>query len=217
MGKVLVFLLFLGAGFGVYKVYEDFKAKQKASRNLWPDRLAAIMRLHGSKTLLTGEVLGNQASFLQLIYLAYEVEQDGYPVLDTLKTAANLAGADNNEGPLMATAVFDNLTRARKLGAFQDPANLPRMERGDPPLANAPGWEGESLVVGYKIPPTLGAELSAILPNMMIMPESARDMQTELLPPESTTLVNQWLSIRMISPEAATAIREKLMNDAKLR
>ena len=131
MGKVLIFLLFLGAGFGVFKIFEDYKARQKASRNLWPDRMAAIMRMHGSKTLLGGEILGNQASFLQLIYLAYQTEQDGYPVLDTLRAATSLAGADNNEGPLMASAVFDNLTRARNLGAFQDPANLPRMERGD--------------------------------------------------------------------------------------
>lgn len=217
MGKVLVFLLFLGAGFGVYKIFEEYKAKQKASRNLWPDRMAAIMRLHASKTLMSGEILGNQASFLQLVYLAYQAEQDGYPVLDTLRSAYGMAGMDNNEGPLVSSAVFDNLTRARQLGAFQDPANLPRMERGDPPVANAPGWEGEPLVVGYKISPVLGAELSAVLPNLVIMPESARDMQTDLLPPEAKTLVNQWLSIRMISPEAATAIREKILSDAKVR
>jgi len=217
MGRILVFLLFLGAGYGVYQIFLDHKAKQKDARNLWPDKVAGLMRLHGSQKLLGGELLGSQQSFLQLLYMAYQIEQDDYPLLDTLKRAASLSGADATESPLMAAAVLDNLNRARGFGIFSDPANLLKLERGEPPTATAPGWEDELLVVGYKISPLLGSELSATLPNMVIMPESVRNMQTDLTPPEAQVLSSQWLGARMISPECATAIREKIKLDSSLR
>ena len=217
MGKILVFLLFLGAGIGVYKIYEDFKTKQKAARNLWPDRVAEIMKLHTSKNTLNGELLGGETTFLQLLYLAYQIEQDGYPLLDTLKRGASQAGADATEAPLMAAAVLDNLNRARSLGAFADPANLPRMERGESPIATAPGWEDERLMVGYKLSPLFGAELSTTLSNMVVMPEAIRDMQTDITPPEAANLVNQWLGARMISPECASAVRMKVEEDSRVR
>jgi hypothetical protein len=118
----------------------------------------------------------------------------------------------------MAAAVLDNYNRARStFGVFQDPANLLKMERGDPPIAISPGWEDELLVVGYKISPLLGAELSATLPNMVIMPESVRNMQTDLTPPEAHALNANWLGARMISPECSTAITEKIKLDSDLR
>jgi hypothetical protein len=217
MGRILVFLLFLGAGYGVYQVFLDHKAKQKDERNMWPNKLAGLMALHSSKKLLSGELLGSQESFFQLLYMAYQIEQDDYPLLDTLKRGASLSGADATEAPLMAAAVLDNLTRARSFGIFQDPANLLKLERGESPIATAPGWEDEELVVGYKMSPLLGSELSATLPNMVIMPESVRNMQTDLTPPEAQTLTSQWLGARMISPECATAIREKIKLDSSLR
>ncbi len=217
MGKILVFLLFLGAGIGVYKIIGDYKTKQKAARNVWPDRLAAIMKLHSAKNTLSGDIFGGESSFFQLLYMAYQIERDGYPLLDTLKRGASQGGADANEAPLMTAALLDNLSRARSLGVFNDPANLPKMERGEPPLATATGWEDEHLAVGYKISPLLGAELSVTLPNMVIMPASIRDMQTDLTPPEAQTLTGQWLGARMISPESANAIREKIKADTQIR
>ena len=117
----------------------------------------------------------------------------------------------------MAAAVLDNLNRARSLGAFADPANLPRMERGESPIATAPGWEDERLMVGYKLSPLFGAELSTTLSNMVVMPEAIRDMQTDITPPEAANLVNQWLGARMISPECASAVRMKVEEDSRVR
>lgn len=217
MGRILVFLLFLGAGYGVYQIFLEHKAKQKDERNLWPNKLAGLMSLHSSKKTLNGELLGNQQSFLQLLYIAHQIEQDDYPLLDTLKRGAGLSGADATEAPLMAAAVLENYTHARNFGVFQDPSNLLKLERGEPPTATAQGWEDELLVVGYKISPLLGSELSATLPNMVIMPESVRNMQTDLTPPEAQVLTSQWLGARMISPECATAIRDKMKLDSSLR
>lgn len=217
MGKLLVFLLFLGAAIGVYKIYEDYKFKQKEARNTWPDRVAAVMKLHTARNTLNGQILGGETSFFQLLYLAYQIEREGYPLLDTLKRGASQAGADASEAPLMAAAVLDNLNRARKLGAFSDSANLPKMERGENPVSTTPGWEDERLTVGYKLTPLFGAELSTTLSNMVVMPEAIRDMQTDLTPPEAQTLAGQWLGARMISPECANAIREKIKADSDIR
>lgn len=218
MGRILVFLLFLGAGYGVYQIFLDYKAKQKQERNQWPSKLSGLMALHSSKKLLAGELYGNESSFLQLLYICYQIDQDGYPLLDTLKQGASLGGADSTEAPLLGAAILDNYLRARNtFGIFQDPANLLKLERGAPPTAVSPGWEDEQLVVGYKISPLLGAELSATLPNMVVMPESIRNMQTDLTPPEAQFLNSQWLGARMISPECSTAITEKIKLDSDLR
>ncbi len=217
MGKLLVFLLFLGAGIGLYKIYDDYKIKQRAERNTWPERLAGIMKLHTASNTLNHEILGGEATFLQLLYLAYQIERDGYPVLDTLKHGASQAGGGSSEAPLMAAALLDNLSRIRSFGVFNDPANLPRMERGESPIATTPGWEDERIVVGYKLSPLFGAELSTTLPNMIIMPEVIRDMQTDLTPPEASTLIRQWLSVRMISPECANEVLEKIKLDTNIR
>ena len=218
MGRILILLLFLGAGYGTYQIFLDYKAKQKEERNVWPSKLSGLMSLHSSKKLLAGELYGTESSFLQLLYLCYQIDQDGYPLLDTLKRGASMGGADATEAPLMAAAILDNYNRALStFGVFQDPANLLKMERGDPPIALSSGWEDEPLVVGYKISPLLGAELSATLPNMVIMPESVRNMQTNLTPPEAHALNANWLGARMISPECSTAITEKIKLDSDLR
>jgi hypothetical protein len=218
MGRILILLLFLGAGYGTYQIFLDYKAKQKEERNVWPSKLSGLMSLHSSKKLLAGELYGTESSFLQLLYLCYQIDQDGYPLLDTLKRGASMGGADATEAPLMAAAILDNYNRALStFGVFQDPANLLKMERGDPPIALSSGWEDEPLVVGYKISPLLGAELSATLPNMVIMPESVRNMQTDLTPPEAHALNANWLGARMISPECSTAITEKIKLDSDLR
>lgn len=218
MGRILIILLFLGAGYGTYQIFLDYKSKQKEERNQWPNKLSPIIALHTSKKLLAGELFGNQSSFLQLLYLCHQIDQDGYPLLDTLKRGASLSGADATEAPLLAAAILDNYNRARSnFGIFQDPANLLKLERGEPPTALSPGWEDELLVVGYKISPLLGAELSATLPNMVIMPESVRNMQTDLTPPEAQYLISLWLGARMISPECSTAVTEKIKLDSDLR
>jgi hypothetical protein len=218
IGRLLVFFLFLGAGYGVYQAFLEFKARQKEERNQWPSRVASVMTLHSSKKLLAGELKGNQSSFLQLLYFCHQIDQDGYPLLETLKKGASIGGLDTIEAPLLAAAVLDNYNLARNtFGVFQDPANLLKLERGEPPIAISPGWEDELLVVGYKLSPLLGAELSATLPNMVIMPESVRNMQTDLTPPEAQTLNTQWLGARLISPECSNAISEKIKLDSDLR
>lgn len=217
MGKILVFLLFLGAGIGVYKIFQDYKAKQREERNSWPQRIAGIMAYHTAKNTLSGEIIGGETSFLQLIYFAYQVELDGFPLLDNLTRAAAQGGAVSSEAPLIATSLMENLQRAKTLGIFKDPANLLRMERGERPIATASGWEEESVGVGFKLSPLLGAELSATLPNMVLMPEAIRNMQTDITPPEADRLISLWLSSRMISPECATAARDKIKADSAIR
>jgi len=217
MGKLLVFLLFIGAGIGVYKMLEEHKEKQRLERNTWPQQIANVMRFHVSQNTLSGEIIGGESSFLQLIYLAYQVERDGFPLLDNVTRGAVLAGAGTTEAPLIAVSVLENLQRAKALGLFQDPSNALKMERGERPTATAPGWEEELACVGFKLSPLFGAELSATLPNMVLMPEAIRNMQTDVTPPDADRLISLWLSNRMVSPECATATREKIAADKTLR
>jgi hypothetical protein len=214
MNKLVALLIFTGAGFGAYFIFQDYKEKQRELRNPWPAKVANIMRMHTAKELMEGTILGNEASFFQLLYLSYQIERDGYPVLENLKAGANASGGQANEGPLMASAMLENYVRAGQLGLFADPANLARMERGEQPIATAAGWEDEPVGVGYKISPTLGAELSALLPNMVLMPVVIRNMQTDATPPNVDLLTNQWLAMRMISPECASTIREKVKTES---
>lgn len=217
MGKLFAFLLFVGAGIGVYKIFLEYKERQREERNAWPQRISGIMRHHTAQNTLSGEITGGEPSFIQLIYLAYQVERDGFPLLENISRAASLAGALTGEAPLIATSLLENLQRAKTLGVFQEPANLLKMERGERPIATAPGWEEEPVVAGFKISPLLGAELSATLPNMVLMPEAIRNMQTGVTPPEADRLISMWHSTRMISPECATATREKIKTDKAIR
>ncbi len=217
MGKLLVFLLFLGAAFGVYQFTVEYKARQKAARNVWPEKLAGILQHHVLARTAADKAHQAESALLQLVYMADQIESDGFAVADNLKRAAVLAGASSSESSVIAAAVIENLDRARQLGAFEDPANLLKMERGDCPLALAPGWEKEKLVLGYKISPLLSAELAAVVPNMVIMPEAVRDMQSLATPPEASQLASQWLGARVINPETADAIRQRALQEASNR
>jgi hypothetical protein len=217
MARILLFLLFAGAGYGLYQAVLDYKAYQKTQRNLWPEKVVSLIKPHSSKNLLSGNLPNQESTFFQLLYATYQIDQDGYPLIETLKRGASLAGVNDSEAQMIATALLDNLNRARSFGVFQDPSNLLKLERGSPPVALASGWENEPLVIGFKISPLLGAELMFTLPNMIIMPASVRNLQSDLMPPEAEKLTTQWLGNAIISPECALAIREKVEQDSKTR
>ena len=213
MARLLIFLLLLSAGYGVFQLVLDYKARQKADRNPWVQRFTTLLGGHASGKLLAGQYPDAEKTFLQLMHAAHQAEQDGFSLLQNLKQAAVEAGNTSTEAALTTEAVIDNLERARGFGIFDDPANLLRLERGEPPLAAASGWEGERLTIGHKISPLFGAELYATLSNMVIMPESVRNMQNETVPPEAPALTSRWLRPRIISPQCASAIRAQIQLD----
>jgi hypothetical protein len=218
MGKFLIILLLAGAITGLYYVNQDYQRKLKRDRNPWPERVAEAARGHTARHYMasvTGR--GGESSLLQLLYLAHEIGRDGYPLPDNLRSGVALAGAGANEAAAIVEALMDNYQRALDLGVFGDPANILRMERGERPVAAAAGWEGEPLTVGYKISPLLGPELGSAIPNMVVMPEAARNLQTDLCPPDAELLVNQWLAAGLISAECVNAVRQKVQDDKRLR
>lgn len=217
MGKLLVFLLFLGAGIGIYKIYRDHQEKLHVERNDWPARLAPVFKHHTASYVLNGGVDGGEHTFFKLLYMTNGISKDGYPLIETLTRGAAQAGASGVEAPLLAASVLENFKRATDLKLFNDPGNLIRMERGEYPVSKATGWEEEPVTVGYIVTPTLGRELRLLLPNMVVMPEPVRNAQTEVTTQEAARLYNQWLVCKMIAPETANAIKEKVRQDAEQR
>ncbi|MCB1227308.1 MAG: hypothetical protein KDK99_15930 [Verrucomicrobiales bacterium] len=213
MGKILVILLFLGAGIGVYQLFKEHKTKQHSERNDWPSRLAPVFENHAASKVLKGKQDGGESSFFQLLYMTYSISKDGYPLVETLTRGATSAGASPIEGPLLASAIVENYKKATELGVFSDPANLLLLEQGRSPLAHTPGWEDEPLGVGFLISPTLGPELRVTLPNMVIMPISIRNAQTDLTPNNASKYYSQWLTCKMISPDTANRIQKKIRQD----
>lgn len=212
MGKLLGFLIIAGGIAGLFFVYQDYAAKEKANRNTWEKTMALGLRLHTAASVrAAGEdgTVAGEGSFLRILYQAHRAEQDGYSVLDTVKKAAVAAGATSAEAAYIANSVVENLRVAREMGALSDPSNVLNMERGEPPVAKAKGWEDEKLVMGHRISPLLVPEAAYAIPNLVLVPESVRDMQDDTVTPATVDLVRKWLVEKMVGPDSAQLVIDK--------
>ena len=209
MGKLLTTLLMVAAVFAIYQLFTDYKAEKHANSNTWIERMQPLIKSHTSKEAATGDDASvGEGSFLRIIYMAMRAEQDGYILDETVKESARNAGVSATEAAFIAEAVTESISMARRMNAL-DPANVLAMERGEPPVCRASGWEDEKLVAGHVIAPTLAPEATHALPNMRLMPESVREMQGEHLIEDQVDKARAFLVQKIITPESMNAIRDR--------
>lgn len=210
MRNFIVMLLILGALYGGYKIYSERAAAERLARNPWSARMTPLIRAHTSKQILAGSGASGDAGYYTILYLAWQAAESGYSDLESVKRAATAAGADSGEATRIAAAVHENVMFAKSMGVFTDPNNPIRMERGEPPVSHAEGWEDELLVTGHLLSPLLAPEAAYALPNLRLMPEVVRDMATARVTKATADLARKWAADKIISPETAKAISELL-------
>ena len=71
------------------------------------------------------------------------------------------------------------------------------------------------VVVGYVLSPLHAPEASFSLANLMLLPESARNMQTPALGTFSSEMAKKWLVERIITPESHQIILDQLLDKTK--
>ena len=204
--KILVALLILGAFYGCYELYLDYAAKEHLARNPWVVRMTPLIKMHTVKQMQGGDETSSEASYLTIVYLAWQAAEGGYSSLDTIKRAAVAAGAEPNEAARIGAAVHENMTFAKTMGVFSDAANAVGMERGESPVIHAKGWEDERLVVGYILSPLLAPEAAFAIPNLRLMPESVRDMSSDRVTSATVETARKWLTDKIIYPDSYKAI-----------
>ena len=198
-------------------MFMEKAAAERLEKNPWTARMTPLIRPHTSAQTASGGDTASESGFHTILYLAWQAGENGYSDLDTVKRAAAAAGAGTSEAARIAAAVHENLGFARSMKVFDDAANPIRMERGEPPLARAEGWEDEQLVAGHLISPLLVPEAAWSLPNLRLMPEVVRNMADARLTKATVETVRKWASEKVISPEAARALSERLEQQLKGR
>lgn len=207
--NVLVTLLLLGALYGCYELFLEHQAAQHASNNPWVSRMTPFIKMHTTKQVASGNESASEASYLTLLFLGWQAAEDGYSTLDTVKRAAAAAGADQSEAARIGAAIHENVQFAKSMGVFTDASNGVKMERGEPPVAHAKGWEDELLVVGWNLSPVLAPEAMFAIPNLRLMPQAVRDMTAEKYNAATTELARKWLTDQIIYPDSYRAIAKK--------
>ncbi|MCB1210156.1 MAG: hypothetical protein KDK97_12550 [Verrucomicrobiales bacterium] len=209
--KLLLFVLFCAAAYfaGHYAI-RQYEKEAEAKRSHWPRQIAELMENHVARHAVAAlSAEEGDATFYQILYQSHTAKEEVTDLGAMLREAATIAGATANEAGAIATSIEQNLAMARQLGVFEDITNLLRMERGEPPIAKAAGWEGEPLAIGHLIPPVLVPSLVRSLPNMVLEPQIVRDFQGDEITPEMLPTVRQFQGNRLIAPETAAALSAK--------
>lgn len=205
--KTLATLLILAALYGSYELIVEHQAKVRQSKNPWVTRLAPLIKLHTAKQVQSEKA--SEASYLAIIYHAWDATENGYSSLDTVKQAAAAAGAESAEAARIGAAIHENVQIAKSMGVFSNAANAMKMERGEPPVIYLKGWEDERLVMSNILSPLLAPEAGFALPNLRLVPESIRDMTTERVNAATVELARKWSNDKIIYPETYRAILER--------
>lgn len=204
IGTLLVIL----ALYGGYTMYIEHANSERLANNPWATRMAPLIRLHSVRQMHEGGDAASEASFLTILYLAWQAAESGYSDLETVKRAAASAGADSSEAARIAASVHDSVLFAKSMDVFTDPSNPIRLERGEPPIAHSKGWEDELLVVGHVLSPLLAPEASYAIPNLRLMPEAVRAMTSVRASKATAELARKWATDKIIFPETARAISD---------
>ena len=209
MSRFIGFLIILAGMAGCYFVYQDYAEKQKDKHNHWADVFRALIHEHASEARLDGKEeawFASNSSFFRIIGLMHEAEHHKYSVADTVKLATSGAGMTPGVAKMVADLLVENHRIAQQLGVYDDLQNMLRMERGEAPVSAAKGWEDEPLAVGYLLSPLVAPEAARSLVNLVLMPKSMRDMQTDDLVGFTPDMSKKWLNERIITPDTHQAI-----------
>jgi hypothetical protein len=215
MGRILTTILMIAAVFAIYKLFTDYKAGLHQENNAWLAKMKPLIKEHISHGATIADSKGmGEGTFLRLIYMALSAERDGYSLEETVKEAARGAGVSTTEAAYISQAITESVAIGKRMNALNEPQNLLALERGEPPVAHAAGWEDEKLVVGNIIPPSLAPEAANALPNMQLVPESVREIQGDHITAVQVDTARQWLLQKIISPESMNAIKERAAESA---
>lgn len=213
MSRIVSFLIILGGIVGVYFAYLDFASKQKDRHNHWVEDIRALMRdfsAEGAAAVKDEGVLVNETSFFRILGLMHEAEQHKYSAAETVKAASSGYGVRSGEAKMAADMLIENYHIATHLGIFNDLASTMRLVSGEAPMAQASGWEDEPLAVGCIVSPLIAPEACRSLANLVLMPTTLRDLQTDDLGSFTPDMAKKWLVEHIITPESHHAIMDIL-------
>ena len=213
MNRIISFLIIIGGFVGGYFVYQDYAKGVKANSNHWADDLRVIIKTYVKDGKASSDdVPGNSNSmaYFRMLGLIYDSEQHHYFAGDTVRGALAGSGLPAGQAKMTIDSLLDNYHAAKQLGVFEATTNILRLERGEPPICSAKGWDGELLVPGYVISPLLAPEAAYALPNVVLMPKTVRDLQNEQPAGITPEIAKKWLSEHLILPASHAAITAAL-------
>lgn len=216
MGRFFTTLVIFGGIVSVFFVARDYFAAQKIRTNPWVQDMRDVI----SQTLKPSVEpdaedpwFADEGRFFSLLAMMHEVERGKYDLESTVGSAVNVAKP--GVARMIADSLKESYQTAKTLGVFKEPGNLLAMERGDAPVATAAGWEEEKLTVGHRVSPLLAPEAARSLANLVLMPESVRDMQQVGSTTFTLETIKLWRKEELISPESAEAIAEIVLPKPK--
>lgn len=209
IGKILSFIVIIGGLVGVYFIYQEQWGKVRESRNPWVEQITPLLRLHSQKNTEPLDESVVEANFLRLLHKTWLAAEENYGAGETLRKAAVAAGLSEGDSGKIAAVVQENLQIARAFDVFTDPNNEIELARGSPPLIRSKGWEDEKLVMGRLISPLLAPEAAYKLANLRLMPESARDLQSDRITGHIVELAKKWQTDGTIQQQSYKDIMDK--------
>lgn len=207
--RLLHILILLGGVVGCYFVYQDYAKKEKGRRNVSSEEVKRIVADTAKYKVPSPNddfTRVDDAPLYRLLAVMRQAETKGYSATDTALQGAMSSGVRASVAKMIAERLSDNYAIARKLGVFDELANVLRMERGLPPVAHAKGWEDQPLAVGYILSPVFAPEASHCLANLVLMPEIARNMQMDDVGGFTFEQSKKWLNEGLITPDTHQAI-----------
>lgn len=126
----------------------------------------------------------DEGAFFKILHFMRKAEIEGRDLPAMVGAACEKIGITGEKQNLIQDSLVANYETARKLKVFDDPMNMVRLEQGQAALIALVGWQGEPVAVGMVIPSTHAPELSNHLINLVLLPSSVRDAQTDRLTKE---------------------------------
>jgi len=213
MNKLIAFLIIIGGMSGAYMLYMDYTSKEKEKRNPSADEIRRVITSTLKPQDLTDTEdpwYSSEAAVFRILGFLHQAEEQRYSVGETIKVAVSGSGARPGEAKIIADMLEENYSLAKKLGVFNELANVMKMREGLAPTAKAKGWEDERLVVGHLLTPVIAPEAARSLANLVIMPASVRDMQTDDLGGFTLEQSKKWLAERIIVPDSHRTVEARL-------
>lgn len=215
MGRLLSILIVIGGLVGAYFVYRDYSEKTKEKRNSAAIEISKLIEFqcrNDHPSNMEDAWLSSESNVFRILALVKQAEDNGYSPGVTLAAAASESSARPGEARMISDMLTENYRILKQLKVFDELGNILKMENGSAPTAKAAEWEGEKVMVGHMLSPLFAPEAACSLANLMVMPESARNMQMDNLAGFTPELSKKWLVERLITPESHELIVENLLD-----
>jgi hypothetical protein len=210
MNRALPFILIALGLLGAYKIISQKLAERKERSNPFMADIRDLLEEHRKAEVSATDAApwySSEATFFEVMSLMHRATKMKYSPTDTLSQAMSgfpRAALDQT------VSNYEILT---KLGVFSDPANLIRMERGEAPYAKALGWEEEKIVLGHRISPFFAPEAASHLLNLVVMPESIRDLQVHEIRNFGLDHLKKWVGDKVLDSSSANEIYDILTKE----